>query len=482
MSEKGTSADQQILAQQQALQAKLKKSVWLGAAIVALLLVLYIANQALQNDQMSDGSGTSSDVTPGEVTLSNIELEGYRDKFKEDLAEFESNYQSILENQDIINWQPKRVAGLVAVKDRALGEFARSSFQTASNTLSALTPDVQQLEQDWRGAYRQKLEESVAFLAQEKINQARFAFSKAIEIMPSNPDGRELQVKLDGYEEILNARQAYRIAQVENNLPRQIALLETLVSLDPSLTDEQNELNKLKRERVAQQHASLVRQGNTALDNNQVGKARNLLSQARALRPNDPATASLASRINSQSDQSTLQQRLNEVETLAQQQRWQAVLQKSSQYSSKHPGQERFSELQMQATQIVQAQQRVQQFLSRPERISDEGIRNAAVTTLQQSLSLSAMSTELASQLGKLASAIDKYSTALPVTINSDNESYILVLGIGHVGVVTQKQIELKPGDYTLEARREGYKTKRLQISVSANSDNSFFVASNEKI
>ncbi|MEM0910557.1 MAG: hypothetical protein AAGJ37_06250 [Pseudomonadota bacterium] len=482
MSEQETSADQHILAQQKALQAKLKRSIWIGAAVIAVLLVLYIANQAFQDKADAETISDEIVVDPDEVTLTTNELEQYRDKFRTDLADFESTLQPILENQDIINWQPKSVASLEAEKERALGEFARSSFQTASNTLSELAPKVQQLEQDWRIAYQEKITESEAFLAEEKINQARFAFSQAVKIMPANPDGNELQLKLDGYEEILNVRQAFRVAQVENNVTSQIELLEKLISLDPSLTRERDTLAALKRDRVSSQHAAIVLQANNALDNNRVSEARELLSQAKALRPKDPATKTLAQRIANQSAQSALSRRLAEVETLASQQQWQQVLQKSSSYAAMHPGQDRFAELEAQASEIVQVQTRVAQFLSRPERVADANIRDAAVETLQNSLLLSSSSSELSNQLGQLAAVIDKYSQSLKVTINSDEASHISVLGVGHVGVVKQKQIELKPGQYTLEARRDGFKTKRMQISVSATSENTFFLASNEKI
>ncbi|GEM_PF-3009663 len=493
MTEKGTSADQQILAQQQALQAKVKKSVWLGAAVVALFLVLYIANQIIQNRGDADSKAgesssessyetTQQETSPDQVTLTNAELEQYRDTFREDLADFEVSTQPILDNQDIANWKPKRVASLIAKKDKALNEFARSSFQTAANTLSSLVPEVEQLEQDWKTAYLSKLEESAAFLADEKINQARFAFSQAIEIMPANPQGRELKIKLDGYEEIINVRRALRVAQVENNVAKQIELLDTLVNLDPTLTDERNRLNELKRERTSSSHANIILQANKALDNGNTANARELLAQAKTLKPNDAATKSLSQRINNQSQQSVLQRRLIEVEGLARQQRWQQVLQKSTSYSAMHPGQERFVTLQTQADGIVKAQRRVLQFLARPERVSDQGIRDAAVDTLQQALPLAADSNELSSQLRQLAAIIDEYSTALTVTINSDEKSYILVLGVGHVGEIKQKQIELKPGQYTLEARRDGYKTTRLQINVSATSENTFYLANNEKI
>jgi len=48
----------------------------------------------------------------------------------------------------------------------------------------------------------------------------------------------------------------------------------------------------------------------------------------------------------------------------------------------------------------------------------------------------------------------------------------VLVRGIGKVGVISQKTIKLKPGNYTFEGTRNGFKSKLLQVLIPHDQNN----------
>jgi hypothetical protein len=59
----------------------------------------------------------------------------------------------------------------------------------------------------------------------------------------------------------------------------------------------------------------------------------------------------------------------------------------------------------------------------------------------------------------------------VPVTIISDNKTFVSVRTVGNVGVVSQKVIELNPGKYTFEGAREGFKSKLVQALIPYDRD-----------
>jgi len=59
----------------------------------------------------------------------------------------------------------------------------------------------------------------------------------------------------------------------------------------------------------------------------------------------------------------------------------------------------------------------------------------------------------------------------IPVTVTSDNQTFILVRGVGKVGVTQQRTIQLKAGVYTFEGMREGYKSKLVELRIPIGSD-----------
>jgi len=53
------------------------------------------------------------------------------------------------------------------------------------------------------------------------------------------------------------------------------------------------------------------------------------------------------------------------------------------------------------------------------------------------------------------------------VEIISDNQTNIIVRGVGVVGITQSKTIQLTPGRYKFEGKREGYKSKLIDVLIS---------------
>jgi hypothetical protein len=54
----------------------------------------------------------------------------------------------------------------------------------------------------------------------------------------------------------------------------------------------------------------------------------------------------------------------------------------------------------------------------------------------------------------------------------SDNMTDVRVRGIGKLGVILHKTIQLKPGNYTFEGTRKGFKSKLLQVLIPYDQNN----------
>ena len=52
------------------------------------------------------------------------------------------------------------------------------------------------------------------------------------------------------------------------------------------------------------------------------------------------------------------------------------------------------------------------------------------------------------------------------VSVVSDNQTFVQVRGVGKIGKTTHKVIRVKPGNYTFEGFRDGYKTKLVKVIV----------------
>ena len=72
----------------------------------------------------------------------------------------------------------------------------------------------------------------------------------------------------------------------------------------------------------------------------------------------------------------------------------------------------------------------------------------------------------LQKQAEELNNILSLMNRTIAVLISSDEMTYIKVRGVGHVGTVAEKEIELKPGEYTFEGSRTGYVSKLIPVRI----------------
>ena len=126
---------------------------------------------------------------------------------------------------------------------------------------------------------------------------------------------------------------------------------------------------------------------------------------------------------------------------------------------------------------------RLKEFQQRPERLTDNTVRSLAQQEVDDAHALAQKSPKLLAQIRALEEVMDDVNTPRDVTITSDNDTYIKVLGVGLVGEVKRKTIKLKPGTYRIEGSRDGYRSTIREIEVSPSATNlSVHIACTEKV
>ncbi|MEP4886942.1 MAG: hypothetical protein ABJ215_11285, partial [Alphaproteobacteria bacterium] len=76
-------------------------------------------------------------------------------------------------------------------------------------------------------------------------------------------------------------------------------------------------------------------------------------------------------------------------------------------------------------------------------------------------------SPRLAAQADSLAGVVAAYAVKMPVRIVSDGKTNITVRGVGIVGKITERTIELRPGRYTFEGVREGFQAVLVRVDIA---------------
>ena len=109
----------------------------------------------------------------------------------------------------------------------------------------------------------------------------------------------------------------------------------------------------------------------------------------------------------------------------------------------------------------------LQDYLDRPGRLIAPAVRAAAQRALARGEATTAPAARLGGQLRDLRARLEQLAVKARVQISSDNSTTVSVATVGDLGVFTQRDVELPPGEYAIIGRREGYRDVRRELNIT---------------
>jgi len=109
--------------------------------------------------------------------------------------------------------------------------------------------------------------------------------------------------------------------------------------------------------------------------------------------------------------------------------------------------------------------------LTHGARLSDEKVLAAASALLGDADRIEPAGPRLTEQRAQLAGLVSKASTPVPVLLESDNKTEVVVYRIGPLGRFKRHMIQLRPGTYTVVGTRPGYRDVRVNVHVEAGKE-----------
>ena len=476
----GNNADAQIQAHRQAHQQKLKKMLLIIATVILLIVVIIVVSQLISSASSNNSENQSDNAAV--ISLSEQQIAQYRDAFKQSLTEYQISVQPKIDAMILANWRTADTGAVTLLKEQVLTFFAQGAYAESKAKLDKLIADSNLLVDEWQNEIAQHLSTAQAMFDKEKMPAAQLALNKAIALQSDNQEAEALQNRINAFSEIELLLNDLRVAKVERNLPKQIDLLTDIIDLDPNRNELNQDLRQAKAEYDQQQLAKVLAQAQGAIDSGQLNRAQEFILQAKAIKSDSKGADALQTKINQMQAEQGLSQTKKTLQQLVKADDWQAVASLAKQARVRFANDTDLIAFEQKAVKVLSAKRALAIFVAKPNRLADQNIRDAAQSAIQQAFSASLLSPSLQADIMQVANTIDAYASKVDVTISSDGNTYIVVVGVGHVGQHKEKVIQLTPGKYTLQGQREGYRNKRLQLEISANGPTTFTLVCDEKI
>jgi tetratricopeptide (TPR) repeat protein len=114
---------------------------------------------------------------------------------------------------------------------------------------------------------------------------------------------------------------------------------------------------------------------------------------------------------------------------------------------------------------------RLQQILDRPDRLTAPGVREDARALLETARAQSPQGPVIRSQIARLEILIPGFDRPVHLSLVSDNSTQVAIPSIGAFGTFSRRDIELRPGRYTVVGTRNGFRDVRREITVAPGQD-----------
>ncbi len=454
--------DEQIAA------SRAKKKAGIRKASLVLLTVLLVGAAAAVVLQMLPAQGELEQQTKA-PSQSNASTPALSDEARRELQQaLDDTRQQLLSRltDPISRWAPDRAHALSERLDNAYGHYGKGDFADAQAELVQVSAGLPALIRDWQRAYQAAYEEAYTAFASDDIYTAQQRNQQALNINPDFESAQSLQQRIAVFDDVTALYEQARVGKVENNLEKQQRAYARIVELDPERQDAHNALEQINAALDEQNFAQALSRAVAAVEKDDLEAAQQYLNKAASLKPQSTEVATLKARINKLQKQREAGSVEKQLTMFSQLDEWKTVHMLATKGIAAHPNNPAIQRALDTAGEVLAAKERLARYLDAPGRLADNNIRQRAADAVADTRALSEVSAGIKEDIQQLERLIEKENTPLEVTVLSDGNSHLKVLGVGHIGQITRKTIQLKPGHYRFEASREGYRTKIIEVDV----------------
>lgn len=390
--------------------------------------------------------------------------------------------QARAEAENVALWGSETYVGIVALVAQGDTTFAEEDFAGARESYEQAEGRLQTLLASKPELFAAAMDQGRTALQKQDSESAVRSFELALTLEPGSAEaGHGLQRARSLDQVILLHREGLQLEKKGLLAEAQLILLEAS-ELDPeflpvieALARVETELNKKAFQRAMSGFFG-------ALDRGDLSSTRSFLQKAATIRPSEPVLADAAKQLDAAEVAARLSNLEKKFNGFTAGEQWQKALQVCEQALQISPQSGFAVKGAKDVRQRIALDKVLQSILARPQRLQEDGPLAEAVQILELARSMEAPGPRLTAQIASLDQLLVGVSTEVDVILRSDDATDVVVYRVGRLGEFLQKQLQLRPGTYTIVGTRSGFRDVRHTFSIRAGQSFSLFISCEEPI
>jgi tetratricopeptide (TPR) repeat protein len=260
-------------------------------------------------------------------------------------------------------------------------------------------------------------------------------------------------------------------AEAARDYGRAVQDYSQALSLDPGNTDARAGLNRAHAALGEDNYAKAVGSGYAALGAGRLEDARTSFEKARTLRSNGEEAASGLTRVGAALGARGFAYTRQRGAALEAEERWGEALQEYEAALKIDPSLAFAQQGKTRTAERTQLASSLQALIDEPDRLAAPSVRAEAEALIDKAHSISGSGPVLRSQLARVEILLPEFDKPVRLELVSDNATQVAIQRIGEFGSFARREIELKPGKYTVLGRRQGFRDVRRDVTIAPGND-----------
>jgi tetratricopeptide (TPR) repeat protein len=436
--------------------------------VIAVVLVAATAGVAFLLPKLTSFTKVDPSVLqiPGGPTPAEVDAE----KKAEELADMheELNKRLLdLDSRAAAQWGGEQFAAARKSLDEIGGMLERRKYENAPAPLAQLQTTLDEIEARVPQALKAQIDEGKRSLAAGELENARHAFDTALRIEPGNNEAIEWGAKVAAASGVLPTIADAENAEAAKDLPKAKQLFTEVLKGNPGNLAATQGLARVNRALNETEFNKEMGAGLSALNAGRLGEANTHLQRAKALRPDSTEVSAALQRVADTGSGRSLADLENRAARLAAEERWTEALEVYDQALARDPTLQFAINGKAAVAPRAELAEQLQALIDRPERLAADEVRRQAERLLAQAQALPTRGPVIRSQVSRLELLLPTFNQPVMLALESDNATEVAIQRVGFLGTFDRRQVELKPGRYTLTGKRAGFRDVRRDITVA---------------
>lgn len=362
-------------------------------------------------------------------------------------------------------WSPDALVKIQELEQAATDSFDIAEYTKADETISQAVEVAQQHLARAPEILNNAVEEMVTAFDAGDAEQAKASLTQASWIDSNHPQVIAYAPRIEILDRALALEKEARVAGIENRPLEELKALESLVALDPARREHLPRIAEIKNLQREQLYGVAISNAEQSLDKGQLSKARQFLAEAQRLEPQRDHSF-LLGRIETVERNRRVSTLLSEATAAADNDDWVTAQGLFEQVLALNPAHKQALSGHSDAQAIVTAKGKLTGYLAKPLRLASSRVAEFARRDLTNTQPLLSKSPQLLVLDNSVRDYLQQAQVPVSVAVVSNGATDISVRRVGQVGKHKRKTIQLTPGLYEFEGRRNGYKSTLVELEI----------------